>query len=67
MHDNKLCPAATLIVGLPEETEADIIKTMELVDDVSDCRILIVTLFFVPFGSTNKQGFVQKNRSQQAA
>ena len=30
MHDHKLIPAATLIVGLPEETEDDIIKTMEL-------------------------------------
>ncbi len=29
MHDHKLIPAATLIVGLPEETEDDIIKTME--------------------------------------
>jgi radical SAM superfamily enzyme YgiQ (UPF0313 family) len=58
MHDNKLIPAATLIVGLPEETETDIIKTMELVDDVRDCRSLIVPLFFVPLGRLkNKDWF----------
>ncbi|MGD0643906.1 MAG: radical SAM protein [Candidatus Bathyarchaeia archaeon] len=50
MHDNRLIPAGTLIVGLPEETEDDIIKTMELIDDVKDCRSLIVPLFFVPLG-----------------
>jgi radical SAM superfamily enzyme YgiQ (UPF0313 family) len=50
MHDNMLVPAGTLIVGLPEETEEDIIKTMELMDDVKDCRSLIVPLFFVPLG-----------------
>jgi radical SAM superfamily enzyme YgiQ (UPF0313 family) len=58
MHDCKLIPAATLIVGLPEETEDDIIKTMELVDDVKDCRSLIVPLFFVPLGRLkNKDWF----------
>jgi radical SAM superfamily enzyme YgiQ (UPF0313 family) len=58
MHDHKLIPAATLIVGLPEETEDDIIKTMELVDDIKDCRSLIVPLFFVPLGRLkNKDWF----------
>ncbi|MGA2385798.1 MAG: radical SAM protein [Candidatus Bathyarchaeia archaeon] len=58
MHDHKLIPAATLIVGLPEETEDDIIKTMELLDDVKDCRSLIVPLFFVPLGRLkNKDWF----------
>jgi radical SAM superfamily enzyme YgiQ (UPF0313 family) len=58
MHDHKLIPAATLIVGLPEETEDDIIKTMELVDDVKNCRSLIVPLFFVPLGRLkNKDWF----------
>jgi radical SAM superfamily enzyme YgiQ (UPF0313 family) len=50
MHDNKLIPAATLIVGSPEETEDDIVKTIELVDDLKDIRSLIVPLFFVPMG-----------------
>ncbi len=58
MHDHKLIPAATLIVGLPEETEDDITKTLELLDDVKDCRSLIVPLFFVPLGRLkNKDWF----------
>jgi radical SAM superfamily enzyme YgiQ (UPF0313 family) len=50
MHDNMLIPACTLIVGLPQEQEEDVIKTMELIDDLKDCRSLIVPLFFVPLG-----------------
>lgn len=50
MHDNKLIPACTLIVGIPEETEEDLIKTIELMDDLKDVRSLIVPLFFVPMG-----------------
>lgn len=50
MHDNNLIPAGTLIVGVPEETEEDLIKTIELMDDLKNCRSLIVPLFFVPMG-----------------
>lgn len=50
MHDNMLVPACTLIVGTPEETEDDLVKTMELLDEVKDFRSLIVPLFFVPMG-----------------
>lgn len=50
MHDNCLVPACTLIVGVPEETEADLLRTMELLDDLKDVRSLIVPLFFVPMG-----------------
>lgn len=48
MHDSNLIPACTLIVGLPQETEEDIIKTIELMDDLKHIRSLIVPLFFVP-------------------
>jgi radical SAM superfamily enzyme YgiQ (UPF0313 family) len=50
MHDNNLIPACTLIVGTPEETEDDLTKTIELMDDLKDIRSLIVPLFFVPMG-----------------
>ena len=50
MHDNMLVPACTLIVGVPEETESDLIKTIELMDDLKPFRSLIVPLFFVPMG-----------------
>ncbi len=50
MHDNNLIPACTLIVGVPEETEDDLMKTIELMDDLKGYRSLIVPLFFVPMG-----------------
>jgi len=55
MHDNLLVPAGTLIVGLPEETEDDLLKTMDLLDEVKDCRSLIVPLFFVPLGKMKNE------------
>jgi len=45
MHDNKLVPACTLIVGLPDEKEEDVIKTMELVTTSRVLVSLIVPLF----------------------
>ncbi|MEX2703539.1 MAG: radical SAM protein [Candidatus Baldrarchaeota archaeon] len=50
MHDHGLVPACTLIVGIPQETEEDLIKTIELVDDLKDIKSLIVPLYFVPMG-----------------
>jgi radical SAM superfamily enzyme YgiQ (UPF0313 family) len=50
MHDNNLVPAGTLIVGSPEETDDDLMRTMELMDDLKGIRSLIVPLFFVPLG-----------------
>jgi len=50
MHDYGLVPACTLIVGSPEETEDDLIKTIELVDDLKGIKSLIVPLYFVPMG-----------------
>jgi len=50
MTDNNLVPACTLITGLPQETEDDVIKTIELMDDLKGFKSLIVPLFFVPLG-----------------
>jgi radical SAM superfamily enzyme YgiQ (UPF0313 family) len=50
MTDNNLVPACTLITGLPQETEDDVIRTIELLDDLKDFKSLIVPLFFVPLG-----------------
>ncbi len=62
MHDNMLVPACTLIVGVPEETEDDLIKTMELLDDVRDCRSLIVPLFFVPMGRLKDEDWFRETK-----
>ncbi|MEM3464280.1 MAG: radical SAM protein [Candidatus Bathyarchaeia archaeon] len=55
MHDNCLIPACTLIVGFPEETEDDLIKTIELLEDLKGIRSLIVPLFFVPMGKLKSE------------
>ena len=48
MHENRWVPAATLIVGLPGETESDVVKTIELVERLRDYCSLIVPLIFIP-------------------
>jgi len=50
MHENNLIPAATLILGLPEEEPDDVVKTAELLDRLKPYRSLIVPMFFVPMG-----------------
>ena len=50
MHENNIVPAATLILGLPEETPDDVMKTAELLDRLKQYRSLIVPMFFVPMG-----------------
>jgi radical SAM superfamily enzyme YgiQ (UPF0313 family) len=60
MHDNMLVPACTLIVGLPEEKEEDVLKTMELMDDLKNMRSLIVPLFFVPLGRLKSEDWFRK-------
>jgi radical SAM superfamily enzyme YgiQ (UPF0313 family) len=53
-------PACTLIVGVPEETENDLVKTLELMDDLKGCRSLIVPLFFVPMGRLKDEEWFKK-------
>jgi radical SAM superfamily enzyme YgiQ (UPF0313 family) len=60
MHDNKLIPACTLIVGAPEETEDDLNKTIELMDDLKGVRSLIVPLFFVPMGRLKNEDWFRE-------
>jgi radical SAM superfamily enzyme YgiQ (UPF0313 family) len=66
MHDNMLAPACTLIVGLPEEQESDVMKTMELVDDLKDMRSLIVPLFFVPLGKLKNEDWFNDTQLSEA-
>ncbi len=48
LNDNKWYPLATLIVGLPKESEEDVLETLELMDDLKDYNAFYVPLFFVP-------------------
>jgi radical SAM superfamily enzyme YgiQ (UPF0313 family) len=65
MHDHKLVPACTLIVGVPEETEEDLIKTIELVEDLKNVRSLIVPLFFVPMGRLKDEDWFKETGMNQ--
>jgi radical SAM superfamily enzyme YgiQ (UPF0313 family) len=65
MHDYKLIPACTLIVGVPEETENDLIKTIELMDDLKKIRSLIVPLFFVPMGKLKDEDWFKETGMNQ--
>lgn len=50
LHEHRVVPALTLILGLPEETEEDLMATAELLDKLRDYRSLIIPMFFVPLG-----------------
>jgi radical SAM superfamily enzyme YgiQ (UPF0313 family) len=46
MNENYMWPLATLIVGLPGETEEDTIATLELVDKLKHGKLFFVPLLF---------------------
>jgi radical SAM superfamily enzyme YgiQ (UPF0313 family) len=59
LNDNVWYPLATLITGLPDEREEDVMETLELLDDLKDCSAFYVPLFFVPLENCllmNKKG-----------
>ena len=60
MHENKIVPAATLILGLPEETPDDVVQTAELLDRLRPYRSLIVPMFFVPMGALKNMGWFRR-------
>jgi radical SAM superfamily enzyme YgiQ (UPF0313 family) len=55
LHDNFFIPAATVILGFPGETPDDVVKTIELIDDLKPYRVLIVPIFFVPMGALRRE------------
>ncbi len=61
MHENKIIPAVTIILGLPEETADDLVKTAELLDRLRPYRSLIVPMFFVPMGALKNREWFKRN------
>jgi radical SAM superfamily enzyme YgiQ (UPF0313 family) len=58
-NDNEWYPLATLIIGLPDEKEEDILQTLELMDKLKSYNAFYVPLFFVPLENCvlmNKKG-----------
>ena len=59
LNDNNWYPLATLIIGLPDEKEEDMLQTLELMDKLKDFNAFYVPLFFVPLENCvlmNKKG-----------
>jgi radical SAM superfamily enzyme YgiQ (UPF0313 family) len=59
LNDNNWYPLATLIIGLPDEKEEDMLQTLELMDKLKDYNAFYVPLFFVPLENCvlmNKKG-----------
>jgi radical SAM superfamily enzyme YgiQ (UPF0313 family) len=59
LNDNDWYPLATLIIGLPDEKEEDMLQTLELMDNLKDYNAFYVPLFFVPLENCvlmNKKG-----------
>ena len=66
MSENRIIPAATLIVGLPEEIEEDIIETIELVDRLHSYPSLIVPMYFVPMGYYKDKEWFKKAKFEDS-
>jgi len=61
MAENNFIPIATLVMGCVDETDEDVIKTIELVERLRDYPSMIVPLFFVPLGVLReKRAFERK-------
>ncbi len=62
MNDNHVYPACTFIVGLPQETDDDVLKTIQLIDDLWDFKALLVPMFFVPLGHLKSKDWFRRDR-----
>ncbi|MEM2907353.1 MAG: hypothetical protein QW739_04690, partial [Candidatus Odinarchaeota archaeon] len=65
-HDYKWVPAATLIIGFPDETADDVMKTLELLDRLKKYKSVIVPLFCVPIAELADQPFFGTDRMIKA-
>jgi radical SAM superfamily enzyme YgiQ (UPF0313 family) len=62
MNDNHVYPACTFIVGLPQETEDDVARTIDLIDDLWDFKAILVPMFFVPLGHLKSRDWFRRDR-----
>ncbi len=56
LHENQWVVVSTLILGLPDETDDDIYKTIELMDRLKDFNIVWVPCIFTPLEITPLAG-----------
>lgn len=57
LDENDWIPCVTVIMGLPGETGDDVMKTLELIDDIYEKDFFIVPLMFVPLGLSEDKDF----------
>lgn len=48
MNDSDWYPMYTFVLGFPEETDEDMLATLELMDRLKDYKVLFVPLLFIP-------------------
>ena len=48
LNENHWHPLLNLITGLPDENEEDVIKTLDLIDDLKDNNVFYYVFYFVP-------------------
>ncbi|MCJ2513471.1 MAG: B12-binding domain-containing radical SAM protein [Candidatus Thermoplasmatota archaeon] len=48
LNENYWYPLCNLITGLPDENENDLIKTLDLVDDIKHFKLYFIIFYFVP-------------------
>lgn len=61
-NDANWLPVATLIMGLPGETSDDVIKTLELIDDLKKYWIMVYPLLIVPTGRLSEKDRCMKEK-----
>ncbi len=52
LNDNSWYPLCTFLTGTPDETEKDVLATLELMDKISDKKLFYVPLLFIPIEGT---------------
>lgn len=55
-HEESWLPVASLVLGLPGETDDDVVKTIELVESLRKYTGLMLPLFFTPMDETHLGG-----------
>jgi len=48
MNDNEWYPLATIMAGMPGETEEDVIATLELLDELKGAKMFYTPVLFIP-------------------
>jgi radical SAM superfamily enzyme YgiQ (UPF0313 family) len=51
LHDYHFIPYCSLIIGLPGETDNDIVETLNLIDDLKGLRFILLPSGFTPLGT----------------